>query len=204
MVGDRYAGEWPREQFSKFGIRYEPSSKTKSDLYVDLLPLVNSARIQLLDYPKMINQLLALERRTARGGKDSIDHPSGGHDDLINAVAGAASCATAKQIDTTMAWVEGAKQPFGRGRSPTVESEFPHETYLCSQIGEPTMSAKPTYWMKDRQISEDEALDDNGIVKDGVRTRFPTFMRDSAGNMLVDALGQPLQARSSWLCIRRC
>jgi hypothetical protein len=23
ITGDRYAGEWPREQFSKFGIRYE-------------------------------------------------------------------------------------------------------------------------------------------------------------------------------------
>jgi hypothetical protein len=32
--------------------------------------------------------LCALERRTARGGRDSIDHPKGGHDDLINAAAG--------------------------------------------------------------------------------------------------------------------
>ena len=107
VFGDRYAGSWPAEQFSKFGIRYETSAKTKSELYVDLLPLVNSARIQLLDIPKMINQLLGLERRTARGGKDSIDHASGHHDDLINAVAGAASVATSKQIDTSLSWVEG-------------------------------------------------------------------------------------------------
>ena len=107
IVGDRYAGEWPREQFSKFNIKYEPSSKTKSELYVDLLPLIYSARIQLLDQPKMINQLLSLERRTARGGKDSIDHPTGGHDDLINSIAGAASLATSKQIDLSMSWVEG-------------------------------------------------------------------------------------------------
>jgi len=33
--------------------------------------------------------LLALERSTSRLGKDSISHPPGGHDDLINAVAGA-------------------------------------------------------------------------------------------------------------------
>jgi hypothetical protein len=32
-----------------------------------------------------------LERRTARGGRDSIDHPPGQHDDLANAVAGLAS-----------------------------------------------------------------------------------------------------------------
>src|SRR5262245_51012449 len=36
--GDKYAGEWPREQFRKHGgITYEPSEKPKSDLYRDLL-----------------------------------------------------------------------------------------------------------------------------------------------------------------------
>jgi hypothetical protein len=36
-----------------------------------------------------------LERRTSRGvGKDSIDHAPGGHDDRINAIAGAAVTAT--------------------------------------------------------------------------------------------------------------
>jgi hypothetical protein len=34
-------------------------------------------------------QLRFLERRTARGGKDSIDHGPGQHDDLANSVAGA-------------------------------------------------------------------------------------------------------------------
>ena len=70
----RYAGAWPREQFSKFGIKYEPSSKTKSELYTDLLPLVNSARIQLLDQPRMISQLLSLERRTGRCGSRRLRH----------------------------------------------------------------------------------------------------------------------------------
>ena len=37
----------------------------------------------------MLHQLVSLERRTARGGKDSIDHPRGAHDDVANAVAGA-------------------------------------------------------------------------------------------------------------------
>ena len=34
-------------------------------------------------------QLAGLERRTAWGGGDSIDHGPGGRDDLANAVAGA-------------------------------------------------------------------------------------------------------------------
>ena len=34
-------------------------------------------------------QLLGLERRTARGGRDSIDHAPDSHDDLANVAAGA-------------------------------------------------------------------------------------------------------------------
>lgn len=87
--GDHYAGEWPREQFRKFGINYEPSADSRSELYGALLPLINSRCVDLLDNNKLINQLTCLERRTSRNGKDSIDHPPGGHDDIANAAAGA-------------------------------------------------------------------------------------------------------------------
>ncbi len=53
-----------------------------------LLPMINSQRVQLLDLPKLKTQLVALERRTGRAGKDSIDHPPGARDDIANAVAG--------------------------------------------------------------------------------------------------------------------
>ncbi|WP_376094605.1 hypothetical protein ACE7GA_01455 [Roseomonas sp. CCTCC AB2023176] len=89
VTGDRYAGEWPREQFRKQGIAYDVSEKAKSDLYRDLLPVLNSGRCELLDLPKLTAQLCGLERRTARGGRDSIDHAPGAHDDVANAVAGA-------------------------------------------------------------------------------------------------------------------
>jgi hypothetical protein len=49
VQGDRYAGEWPVEQFAKHGIRYEQSAAPKSDIYRDLLPLLNSGRVELLD-----------------------------------------------------------------------------------------------------------------------------------------------------------
>jgi hypothetical protein len=58
-------------------------------LYRDLLPIINGGRAELLDHPKMVAQLCALERRTWRGGRDSIDHPPNQHDDVVNAVAGA-------------------------------------------------------------------------------------------------------------------
>jgi hypothetical protein len=89
VTGDRYAGEWPREAFRKAGITYDVSEKPKSALYGELLPLLNSGRAELLDNQRMVSQLGSLERRTARGGRDSIDHAPGGHDDVANAVAGA-------------------------------------------------------------------------------------------------------------------
>jgi hypothetical protein len=89
VTGDRFAGEWPRERFFVHGIEYRVSEKSKSDLYRDMLPLINGCRVGLLDHPRLIAQLCALERRTARGGRDSIDHPPGQHDDIANAVAGA-------------------------------------------------------------------------------------------------------------------
>lgn len=88
VQGDRYAGEWPREAFRKQGIAYEASAKPKSDLYRDLLPRINSGEVDLLDEPRLVAQLCGLERRTSRGGRDSIDHAPGQHDDVANAVAG--------------------------------------------------------------------------------------------------------------------
>jgi hypothetical protein len=89
VVGDRYAGQWPAERFQVHGITYSAAAKPKSDLYRDLLPIINGRRVELLDHPKMISQLCSLERRTWRGGRDSIDHPPNQHDDIVNAVAGA-------------------------------------------------------------------------------------------------------------------
>ena len=89
VVGDRYAGLWPTERFDAHGIRYDQSAKPKSDLYRDLLPILNGRRAELLDHTKLAAQLCSLERRTARGGRDSIDHPPNAHDDVANAVAGA-------------------------------------------------------------------------------------------------------------------
>ena len=91
VIGDKYAGMWPVEVFNKLSIAYEQSAAPKSDLYRDLLPLVNSNRIRLLDNAKLISQLCGLERRVARGGRDSIDHGPGSHDDIANAVAGLAA-----------------------------------------------------------------------------------------------------------------
>ena len=87
----------PGERFAAHGVRYEPCEKPKSDLYLNLLPTLNAKRVELLDIPRLVSQLCSLERRAARGGRDSIDHAPGGHDDLANAVAGAAALALGHQ-----------------------------------------------------------------------------------------------------------
>ncbi len=100
VTGDRYAGEWPRERFRVHGVRYEPNAKPKSGLYAELLPLLNGARVELLDQPRLAAQLLALERRTSRG-----------RDDLVNAAAGAIVGAASKAaVPTPRFWRPGARR----------------------------------------------------------------------------------------------
>ena len=110
IKGDRYAGEFPRELFRKQGIKYELSDDPKSSIYLNFLPLINSGKVRLLGNKRLVTQLLNLERRTARGGRNSIDHAPGSHDDMANAVAGAALMATAKRPPTRT----GAIAPDGR------------------------------------------------------------------------------------------
>jgi hypothetical protein len=121
ICGDRYAGEWAREPFRKRGVAYELSEKPKSDIYRDMLPLLNSRKVQLLDDRRLISQLHGLERRTARGGKDSIDHAPGAHDDVANAVAGALVLASGRiPFVITDAVLQWAAQPAARGAQRTL------------------------------------------------------------------------------------
>jgi len=109
VVGDRYGGEFPREQFRKHGITYVPSAEPKGGIYLGLLPLINSGRVKLLDNQRLVTQLLGLERNTARGGKDSIDHGRGGHDDLANATAGALASSLARRPNARIGTIDFAR-----------------------------------------------------------------------------------------------
>jgi hypothetical protein len=92
--GDNYAGEYPKELVRKAGLYYDLWPQHKSDLYRDpLLPLLYSKKITLPRLDRLVNQACTLERSVKRSGRDEITHPTHGHDDLINAVAGAAAVA---------------------------------------------------------------------------------------------------------------
>ena len=102
VVGDHYGGEFVKEPFRKHGIVYEISKKAKSDLFRDLAPLINSGRVVLPRHDRLIAQIVGLERRVSRAGRDSIDHAPGAHDDIANAVGGVAA-AIASGVGT--AWL---------------------------------------------------------------------------------------------------
>lgn len=83
VTGDKYAGETFASDFRERGIEYRACRTPKSDLYEELEPLFNAGEVELLDVPKLQEQLLTLVMRGAK-----VDHQSGDHDDLANSVAG--------------------------------------------------------------------------------------------------------------------
>jgi hypothetical protein len=101
----------PESPFRSAGITYEVAAKPKSDMYRDLLPLINSGKVELLDHSRLLAQLCNLERRTARSGKDSIDHAPGGHDDIANAAAGALVAAAGSMSKAEMWRFVGINAP---------------------------------------------------------------------------------------------
>lgn len=87
VTGDRYSAEWNSSAFEELGVTYKNSEMSKSDLYLEFLPLVMQGRIELLDHKKQTVEFRQLERRTGRG-KDVVDHPRGLKDDIANSCAG--------------------------------------------------------------------------------------------------------------------
>lgn len=94
IAGDRHAAGFVAAALRVCGVTFVPTKLSKSDIYAELLPLVNTDMVEILDNATLRTQLLALQRRPMRGGRDSIDHPSGGHDDIANAAAGALTLVT--------------------------------------------------------------------------------------------------------------
>jgi hypothetical protein len=94
VLGDRYAGQWVRQAFERYGIAYH-EAPDKAAVYGELEPLVAQGRVVLLDHPIVIRELKLLERRPRPGGRPMIDHPRGAHDDHANALALAAAQAYA-------------------------------------------------------------------------------------------------------------
>jgi hypothetical protein len=97
VVSDRFGGAWVEEAWSKGQIGLRVADQTASEYYLNFLALLSSGRVELPENARLQAQLLQLERRVRPGGKDQVTHPPGLHDDLANAVAGAAVTASAAE-----------------------------------------------------------------------------------------------------------
>jgi phage terminase large subunit-like protein len=101
ITGDRFAAQFTIDAFAACGITYHQSERDRSTIYTDILPMLMSGRVRLLDDPIMVRQFAGLERKSSPGGRDKIDHARGGHDDIANAAAGALTLATGKSKQST-------------------------------------------------------------------------------------------------------
>lgn len=84
VKSDIYGGEWIASAFRDFGINVEKASMTKSDYYLNAIPIFNNRKCRILDKERLTNQLLNLQRRVRSGARDLVDCFRG-HDDLSNA-----------------------------------------------------------------------------------------------------------------------
>lgn len=91
---DRYAPNLIIEAFREHRITATVATRDTSTAFIDLLALINSRRVALLDEPTVMAELRRLERRPGASGRDSVGHPPRGHDDVAAACA-QALCAAA-------------------------------------------------------------------------------------------------------------
>lgn len=122
VTGDAYSGEWVVAAFKEHGVRYRTSPMNKSAIYLEALPLFTRGEVELPDQRALLIELAQLERRTARGGRDSVDHPPRCHDDLANAACGALTLAetrAARSRSFVAAPVSVYKQESGSWQSCT-------------------------------------------------------------------------------------
>ena len=97
IESDRYAAEWVSEAFRDNEIEVKNSELSASEIYLSFLPLMANGTIELLDNKRLKSQLAGLERKVRPGGKDSITHYPGGHDDVANSAAGVCVMASKKE-----------------------------------------------------------------------------------------------------------
>lgn len=127
VTGDAFAGETFRKDFQDEGIFYDVSALSRTQLYEAFEPKLNAGLLELLDAPKLQEQLLTLVVK----GSGRIDHQSGDHDDWANAAAGAIVC-----VATTSgpALVRPADLLHGGGPAPMPQACQIMSAILCADL----------------------------------------------------------------------
>jgi hypothetical protein len=149
VVGDKYAGEWPRQEFQRAGVLYVPGELDKSHCYQELEPVLAQQAIELLDNPTLVRELRLLEKRYKLGGKTpTIDHPKGGHDDHANVLA----LAVATLAPARNPAAGGTQESFARAEGGERSAARPEDErptgFFGSRVGTSILSR--------RRLSDDE------------------------------------------------
>ena len=149
VVGDSYGAKWVSEAFVKAGIAYRKSEMDRSAIYLNALPLFTSGRARLIDNPRLIAQLAALERRTFSTGRDRVDHGRTGRDDAANSAAGALVLAAQAQrkvpiTPPTLFNVNTGEVLVGPQANPTGAARTPREIAMSPTPAPPGYN-KPAY-----------------------------------------------------------
>jgi hypothetical protein len=108
VVGDAYAGQTFRADFEALGIQYTVSERSKHEYYEALEPLLTANELELLDAPKLQEQMLTLVWRGAK-----IDHLAGDHDDWADSCARACVLASGGELTDLEVWtILGSQEPW--------------------------------------------------------------------------------------------
>lgn len=104
---DRYAPGLVETLFREHGLTGRVNERTTSQNFLELLTLINACRVALLDDPGLLRELSRLERKPGGEGRDRIEHPPGGHDDVAAAAAAAlvkAAMARTRPAGRALVW----------------------------------------------------------------------------------------------------
>jgi hypothetical protein len=96
IVGDNYGADLVAGPYRERGMTYTVSSLVRSEIYLATLAIWTRGLVSMPDHPAAIRELRMLERKVARSGRDSVNHPPGQHDDHANALCGAIYLAAAE------------------------------------------------------------------------------------------------------------
>jgi hypothetical protein len=108
-------------------MRYDRSELSKSELYLEGLPVFTRGAVTIPDYPPLLRELRLLERSTSRQGKDTVGHGRGAneHDDLANALFGCMFSIGGRKTSLQIWEQFGAKPMFEPGQDPGPRGQGP-------------------------------------------------------------------------------
>jgi len=156
ITQDRHAIGWIANDFRPHGIEVEVSDKTKSQIYEYFAVAMNKNGVELLDDKRMKDQIVNLQRFLRPGGMVKIDHVSGGHDDLANAVAGACVLGVLAEDERPISL------SIHQAAASSKESKF---DALGEEDQETVMAMEKDAWLLD-DVKEDKEKFERTIVED--------------------------------------